>query len=697
MQSTQDVPPVAAEEIYDPGSGAWTLSGLLRQPREGATATVLPNGKVLIAGGLFESADNDSGPFDSAELFDPSAPASQGIADDLITPRGMYANHSAVPTFRAVLLSSSTTSFQTDPAVCGTNCGKVLVVGGSYDTSAELYTSSTLPPTVASVRPSTGSSLGGANVTVKGTGFTGATAVKFGSTPAQTISVIDNNTLQAISPALTPGSVEVTVAAPGGTSAACGCNSDKFTAIAPSFPTQDVVSTKQYSLANSDGSTWQALACSGGPTTCSSGGTGDAVSATLSPASDGVAELTVNADLWTQNAGFNQDIGLFVNGTLTAWKEAGGFAGTFSPNAATVQTEIPVTGGQHYNVDVRWKTNKPTTSGATIDAGTGPIGSDFSPTRLSTVLMPASAVPATATSTHQFMLSGSDGATWVPLACSGGSTTCSSAGSGGLTASLHPSSDGVAVLGFNTDLWTENAGFNQDVAVFVNGQLAGWKESGGFAGTFSPNAAFLEVRYPVSAGQAYNVDVRWKANKPDGGTIAAGAGPIGGVFSPSILSTALQPAGANPFSAVSTRQFSLRDSDGATWQPVRCSGGATTCSSSGSGDALSVTVTPNQNCTALLAGNADLWTDTAGFNQDLGIFVNGTLVGWKESGGFGGTFSPNAAFVQVAQTLNAGTSYTIDLRWKTNIAASGVGIDAGAGPSGPFSPSALVADFTSCS
>lgn len=111
---------------------------------------------------------------------------------------------------------------------------------------------------------------------------------------------------------------------------------------------------------------------------------------------------------------------------------------------------------------------------------------------------------------------------------------------------------------------------------------------------------------------------------------------------------------------------------------------------------MSLTVTPHQNCLVVLSGNTDLWTDTAGFNQDIGIFVNGTLAGWKESGGFAGTLSPNAALVQVTQTFTAGTTYTVDIRWKTN-QASGARIAAGAGPAAPFSPTSLLADFTSCS
>ena len=38
-------------EIFDPVTGHWTLAGDLSASRAGATATLLPDGRVLIAGG----------------------------------------------------------------------------------------------------------------------------------------------------------------------------------------------------------------------------------------------------------------------------------------------------------------------------------------------------------------------------------------------------------------------------------------------------------------------------------------------------------------------------------------------------------------------------------------------------------------------------------------------------------------------
>src|SRR6266513_2927868 len=56
----------ASAELYDPVSGTWTATGSLNTARTNHTATQLPNGKVLVAGGL------SNGALASAELYDPA-------------------------------------------------------------------------------------------------------------------------------------------------------------------------------------------------------------------------------------------------------------------------------------------------------------------------------------------------------------------------------------------------------------------------------------------------------------------------------------------------------------------------------------------------------------------------------------------------------------------------------------------------
>jgi phosphodiesterase/alkaline phosphatase D-like protein len=85
-------------------------------------------------------------------------------------------------------------------------------------------TFTTLPsapaPTITKLSAKKGAAAGGTRVTIAGTGFTGATAVRFGATDAKSFTVVSATSITAESPAETTGSVEVSVSAPGGTSAA---------------------------------------------------------------------------------------------------------------------------------------------------------------------------------------------------------------------------------------------------------------------------------------------------------------------------------------------------------------------------------------------------------------------------------------------------------------------------------------------
>jgi hypothetical protein len=146
----------------------------------------------------------------------------------------------------------------------------------------------------------------------------------------------------------------------------------------------------------------------------------------------------------------------------------------------------------------------------------------------------------------------------------------------------------------------------------------------------------------------------------------------------------LQLGGINNaiYTAMSTQQYTLGGSDGVTWHDIDATN-------------LSLTITPTVNGRAIFYANADLWTDTAGFNQDIAVTVNGTVHSWKESGGFAGTFSPNAAFIHgVFGDFLKGTTYTVKLQWKANKASpASAHIYVGAGPipagSATFSPTRL--------
>ncbi len=96
----------ATAELYDPIPGTFSSTGSMSAARTGHTATLLPNGTVLIAGG--GNCNSSCVYFNSAEIYDPNSGTFSPTAGTLATPYTGAA---------AVLL----------------NTGKVLLAGGSQD------------------------------------------------------------------------------------------------------------------------------------------------------------------------------------------------------------------------------------------------------------------------------------------------------------------------------------------------------------------------------------------------------------------------------------------------------------------------------------------------------------------------------------------------------------------------------------
>jgi WD40 repeat protein len=67
---------LASAELYDPAAGRWTATGSLNTVRSGHTATLLPDGKVLVAGGTdlqrMQLESLQLAALTAAELYDPA-------------------------------------------------------------------------------------------------------------------------------------------------------------------------------------------------------------------------------------------------------------------------------------------------------------------------------------------------------------------------------------------------------------------------------------------------------------------------------------------------------------------------------------------------------------------------------------------------------------------------------------------------
>jgi hypothetical protein len=115
-----------------------------------------------------------------------------------------------------ITVVNSTTITATTPAHAAGTVDVVVTTPGGTGTGTNLY-SYVAAPTVTSVSPTSGSTLGGTSVTITGTNFTGATAVTLGGTAATSFTVNSATSITATTTAHAAGLADVVVTAPGGT------------------------------------------------------------------------------------------------------------------------------------------------------------------------------------------------------------------------------------------------------------------------------------------------------------------------------------------------------------------------------------------------------------------------------------------------------------------------------------------------
>jgi hypothetical protein len=125
----------------------------------------------------------------------------------------------STPASALVVANDTLITCTTPPGVLGPCNVSVSGPGGtgSLVDGFEYTATPTPPPTITSVTPDSGSTLGGETITVSGTGFTGASSVEVGAVPATGLVVVSDTELNCVTPAV-PHAIRthVTVHAPGG-------------------------------------------------------------------------------------------------------------------------------------------------------------------------------------------------------------------------------------------------------------------------------------------------------------------------------------------------------------------------------------------------------------------------------------------------------------------------------------------------
>jgi hypothetical protein len=310
------------------------------------------------AGGGYVIVTNPDGtnPVGNSDVYTFQAPISAPTVSSLSPSTGSTTGGTHVTITGTNLTGASAVNFGTTPASsfsvtdathisavapASTSARTVDVTvttgGGTSATSSNDHFSYVAPPAVTGISPSSGPAAGGTHVTLTGTGFTGATGVKFGATTATAFSVTDDSHIVVAAPAGTGGtSADITVTTPYGTSATSAADTYTW----GSAPTVDALTPAAGTV---DGG--QSVTITGTHLTGATGVSfGDAaaqftvdsdtlITATTPPGASGTVDVTVTTPYGTSPSSGNDQYTYYPKPVITS----------VSPTAGPTKGGTPVT------------------------------------------------------------------------------------------------------------------------------------------------------------------------------------------------------------------------------------------------------------------------------------------------------------------------------------------------------------------
>jgi YVTN family beta-propeller protein len=202
-------------------------------------------------------------------------------------------------------------------------------------------------PTSSAVTPAFGDT--GQEVLISGSGFTGATGVKFGSTAATTFTVLSSSLIEAVVPAGN-GDVTVTVQTPSGNAPLSGANTFSYLGVTGISPSSGPAAGGTTVTITGTGFTGATSVIFGSNAAQSFNVVSDSEITAVSPPGSGAVDVRVLKPSGATSA-VPADVFTYPGSAQTATRVAAAAPGSFSaPSAATLLRAVAAGGGSNPNI-----------------------------------------------------------------------------------------------------------------------------------------------------------------------------------------------------------------------------------------------------------------------------------------------------------------------------------------------------------